>query len=47
MPQINEKAEQSRLLQGRRPLIQIAERPMLQPPKLDTQPKIISKAPII
>ena len=31
------------MLSGRRPIIQIAERSILQPPKIVTQPKIISK----
>ena len=43
IPQPCDKPEQSKLLPGRRPIIQIAERPSLQPFQIVTQPEIISK----
>ena len=45
MPQTCDKPEQPKLLPGRWPIIQIAERPFLQPPQIDVQPKTISKVP--
>ena len=40
------KPEQPKLLPGRRPIIQIAERPLLQPPWIVAQPKTISIFPL-
>ena len=47
MPQLHAKGDQPNLLPGRGSIIQIAERPILQKPLIDLQPKTISKAPVI
>ena len=44
--QPHDKPEQPKLIPGRKPIIQIAERAILQPPWIATQPKMISKVPI-
>ena len=46
MPQPHDKLEQSKLLPGRRPIIQIAERQILQPTKIVVQSVTISKFPL-
>ena len=45
MPQQCGKPEQLKLLAGRRPIIQMAQRPILQPTQIVTQPKTISAVP--
>ena len=45
MIQLNEKAEQPKLLPETK--INYTERPILQPPKIVSQPKIRSQAPIM
>ena len=42
-----DKPEQPKLLAGRRPIIQMADRPILQLPSIIAQPKTISKVPLI
>ena len=44
---MHEKPEQPKLFPGRRPVIQTAERPILQPHKIVAQPKTIPEAPEI
>ena len=41
-----DKPEQPKLLPGRRPIIQILERPILQSPQIVAQLKTISKVPL-
>ena len=45
IPQFQERPEQPKLIPGRKPIIQIAERPILQPPHSVAQPKTHSKTP--
>ena len=47
MHQAHDKQEQPKLLPGRRPIIQIAERPGVELLKIVTQPKMVSKVPEI
>ena len=42
MPQTCDKPEKPKLLPGRRPIIQIAEKQILQPPEIVTEPKTIT-----
>ena len=44
--QLHEKAEQPNLFPGRRPIIPIAEKPILQPLKIITHTIRISKLPV-
>ena len=45
MLQVHDEPKQLKLLPGRRLIIQISERLLLQPPKTAAQPKIISSGP--
>ena len=46
IPHPCDKPEQPNLLPGRRPIIKIAERPILQPSLIVSQPRTISKVPL-
>ena len=46
MHQPYDKPQQSKFLPGRRPIIKLARRPILQPPHIVTQPKMIPKVPL-